>query len=54
MKSVVETVREIVEDYDAMAVLLKEWEREQEQRKRAALVEELIKQVVIVRPKEIE
>lgn len=51
MKSVVETIREIVEDYDAMAVLLKQWEREQEQRERSALVEQLIKQVVIVQPK---
>lgn len=52
MKSTVETIREIVEDYDAMAILLKEWEREQEKRKRDALVEQLVKQVVIVYPKE--
>lgn len=52
MKSPVETIREIVEDYDAMAVLLKEWEREQEKRQRAELVEQLLTQVVIVKPKE--
>lgn len=51
MKNIVDTLRNIVEDYDAMAVLLKEWEREKEKRDRAELVEQLIKQVVIVRPK---
>lgn len=49
--SIVDKIRELVYGYDAMSEILNDWKKEQDKRDRADIIEELVKQVVIVYPK---